>query len=440
VACTARALRVGADPGIEPRLVLVGRVAREDRVAYRRAGGYAAGGLEGRELIDAIESSALRGRGGAGFPSGLKLRAVADRGSPRYLIANGEEGEPASVKDRYLLRTRPHLVLDGVLRVARAVGVERVFVYVSDYASTSSVCWALDELAGPDIPIEVFAVEPGYVAGEETAAVRAIEGGPPKPTAKPPRPYEEGIAGCPTLVLNVETLANVPLVALEGPAAFASYGTPGSSGTFLSTISGACRDPGLYELPLGVELAEAIGIAGGFSDRARGFLMGGFFAGLLGPRAVDLPLAYDELREAGSGLGCGAVIVLGEGDCPVAASADVMAYFARENAKQCGPCIRGTAAMRDVLLALAGGSAQEGDLERLRGWSSSLRGRGACATLDGAAALAASLLREFPAAVDSHLGSACPDCGARPPSAEQESRFVVCANALEKEVNDESSR
>jgi NADH:ubiquinone oxidoreductase subunit F (NADH-binding) len=154
--------------------------------------------------------------------------------------------------------------------------------------------------------------------------------------------------------------------------------------------------------------------------------MGGFFAGLLGPEGVVAPLAYDELRDAGSGLGCGAVIVLGAEDCPVGAAADVMAYFARENAKQCGACIRGTEAMRDVLFALLDGCASQEQVEKLRGWSLSLRGRGACATLDGAAGLAGSLLREFPHEVDAHLRRACEDC-ARLSTAELEvrSRFAL---------------
>jgi NADH:ubiquinone oxidoreductase subunit F (NADH-binding) len=157
--------------------------------------------------------------------------------------------------------------------------------------------------------------------------------------------------------------------------------------------------------------------------------MGGFFAGLLAPRGIRARLAYDELRDEGSGLGCGAVIVLGPDDCPVAAAADVMDYFEHENSKQCGACIRGTAAMRDGLLALARGEASREQVGRLRGWSVSLRGRGACALLDGAAALAASLLREFPDDVDRHLEGVCSRCAALEAGVSKErSRFALSMN------------
>lgn len=154
----------------------------------------------------------------------------------------------------------------------------------------------------------------------------------------------------------------------------------------------------------------AVEATGGFAGNPLGVLMGGFFGGLLGVHALALPLAYDDLRAAGSGLGCGAIAVLGERDCPVGVAADVMAYFARENAQQCGACINGTQAMRDVLFELVHGHASSEQVERLRTWSLTLRGRGACATLDAAAGLAASLLREFPDEVDAHRAAGCADC------------------------------
>ena len=366
----------------------------------------------GRALIDAVEQAGLRGRGGAAFPTATKLRAVTGRRPPRFLIINGEESEPASIKDRGCSVRGPHLVLDGALRVARSLKAGKAFFYLSDFTSADSVAEALRELGRTETPVELVVVEPSYVAGEETSAVRAIGGGPAKPTAKPPRPFEQGIAGAPTLVLNVETLANIPRIALEGPRAFRAVGTDRSPGTFLCTLSGAVERPGLYELPLGLLLGPAIEATGHFAGEPRGLLMGGFFGGVLGPRALDLPLAYDELRTAESGLGCGAIVVLGEHDCPVGAAADVMAYFSRENAKQCGACIRGTEAMRDVLFELVDGCTSETQIERLRGWSLSLRGRGACATLDAAAGLSGSLLREFPDEVDAHRTVACAGCAA----------------------------
>ena len=384
--------------GAAPRLLGERPSERESLAAYEAAGGYATGRLSGRALIDRVETIGLRGRGGAAFPAGVKLRSVADRPGPRYAVANGEEGEPASIKDRWLLCMRPHLVLDGLLLATHAVDAAGAIVYLSDAEAEASVARALDELRIPSSVVRIVRVAPGYVAGEESAAVRAIDGGPAKPTDKPPRPFEAGVGGASTLVSNVETLANVPSIAAGAGA-----------GTMLATLSGAVAAPGLYELPLGLALEEALDAAGGLTGPPRGFLMGGFFAGVLAPRALALPLDPDALRAEGSGLGCGAVVALGD-NCPVAAAAAVMAYFARENAQQCGPCIRGTAAMAGVLDRLARGEADEAGLERLRGWSVSLRGRGACGTLDGAANLAGSLLREFGPLVDEHRTMPCTRC------------------------------
>ncbi|HEY3684722.1 MAG TPA: NADH-ubiquinone oxidoreductase-F iron-sulfur binding region domain-containing protein [Streptosporangiaceae bacterium] len=387
---------VGVLPGGPARLVRPdGRV--ETLGAYRAGGGYrdlpAAA-----ELLDLVEAAGLRGRGGAAFPAARKMRAVRAAGGRPVVLANGEEGEPASVKDRWLLRTRPHLVLDGVRHAAAAVGADLAYVYVSDPAAERAVAGAAAELTGLPFEPRVVRVGPAYVAGEETAAVRYVNGGPALPSDKPPRPYESGVAGRPTLVSNVETLANLPLL------------TGGPPGTFLLTLGGRVANPGLYELPFGTPMRTAIEALGGTTVRPAGYLMGGYFGGLLNARGGDLPLDYDALAAEGSGLGCGAVTVLGARDCPVHVAAEVMAYFDRSNAGQCGSCFNGTAAMSATLSALVAQTAADADLDRLRRWSATLRGRGACATLDGAAALAASLLREFPGAVRAHLDGSCPPC------------------------------
>ncbi len=252
-------------------------------------------------------------------------------------------------------------------------------------------------------------VTPGYVAGEETAAVRAINGGPAKPTDKPPRPFEQGVAALPTLVSNVETLANLPHIHAYGGQDFRSVGTASSPGSFLATITGAGRPPALYELPHGVGFAEVLELHGVPAEMATGALMGGYFAGLLGPGVLDATLDHEALGTLGSGLGCGAISIL-NGDCPVAVAASVLAYFDRENAGQCGSCFNGTAAMAAAAGGLRDGVATGDDIARLRRWSRELRGRGACATLDGAANIAASLLDHFPAEVARHLENGCPAC------------------------------
>jgi NADH:ubiquinone oxidoreductase subunit F (NADH-binding) len=411
----APVITIGSSPGFTPRLLSDDSgQGREDLAAYRKLGGYQPlAGVD--ELVGEVDSSGLLGRGGAGFPLAVKVRAVRDNGRAAggaVVVANGEEGEPASIKDRWLLRHRPHLILDGLRLAAAMVGADRSYVYVSDPESARSVEAALAEL-GPGaldgIAVEVRSVEPGYVAGEETAAVRALNGGPVKPTDKPPRPFQEGVGGLPTLVSNVETLASLAHLQRHGSAEFRSLGTSLSPGSFLVTVTGAGRAPGLYEIPHGLPFAELIALHGVSPDQVRGVLMGGYFAGLLDRSVLDATLDHETLRGLGSGLGNGAIAVITD-DCPLAVAASVLAYFDRENAGQCGSCFNGTAAMAAVAGALRDGAATEEDLARLRRWSVVLRGRGACATLDAATNIAASLLAKFPDVVQSHLHNGCQTC------------------------------
>jgi len=404
-------ITVAVWPGCVPRLVNQGA---EDFLDYRAEGGY-------REMPDAdqflaeVQRSGLLGRGGAGFPLAIKLASVRDsvarRGADAVIIANGEEGEPTSIKDRWLLRNRPHLVLDGLRLAAAVAGATRGYVYVSDPAAARSIEAALSEVGAETLglTISVYTVNAGYVAGEETAAVRAINGGPAKPTDKPPRPYQKGVAQRPTLVSNVETLANLPYLARHGATAFRSEGTDSSPGTFLATVSGGGRPPVLYELPHGAVLADLLGVHGIPANQVRGVLMGGYFAGLLNPEALEVTLDHQTLRAGGSGLGCGAISVLTD-DCPVAVAASVLAYFGRENAGQCGSCFNGTAAMAAVAEALRDQVATTEDVGRLQRWAGVLPGRGACGTLDGATKVAASLLTQFPELVALHLAGACDTC------------------------------
>lgn len=405
-------ITVAAWPDCAPRLL---REGIEDGASYRAAGGYRAL-ADTDAFLQEVERSGLLGRGGAAFPLGVKLASVraaaARRGRDAIVVANGEEGEPASVKDRWLLRNRPHLVLDGLRLAAATVAATRVYVYVSDPAAARSVENALAEVGTEvlgGLTISVFTVEAGYVAGEETAAVRAINGGPAKPTDKPPRPYQTGVAQRPTLVSNVETLANLPYLQQHGAAAFRSAGTALSPGTFLATVTGGGRPPVLYELPHGIAISELLQLHGVPLDQVRGLLMGGYFSGLLNREALNATLDHETLRAGGSGLGCGAMAVLTD-DCPVAVAASVLAYFGRENAGQCGSCFNGTAAMAAVAEALRDGAATAEEVERLQRWAGVLPGRGACGTLDGATNVAASLLIRFPESVAEHLDGACVTC------------------------------
>lgn len=406
-------LTVAAWPGLSPRLLHDG-AASESLDVYRDSGGYQPLTDPG-SLLDEIGKAAVVGRGGAAFPMAVKLTTVRKaslQGLDTVLVANGEEGEPASVKDRWLLRHRPHLVLDGLRLAALLIGARHAHVYVSDHAAAESIRVALGEVGadGLDgVTVSVCRVDAGYVAGEETAAVRAINGGPAKPTDKPPRPFEEGVGGLPTVVSNVETLANLPYVHHHGAAGYREVGTKGSAGTFLATVTGGGRPPGLYEVPFGASAAELIALHGIPTDRVRGALMGGYFAGLLDRRILDVAMDHESLRAAGSGLGCGAVSVLTD-ECPVAVGASVLAYYDRENADQCGSCFNGTAAMAAAAGALRDGTADTDDVARLTRWAEVLRGRGACATLDAACNIAASMLTMFPDDIARHLDRQCPRC------------------------------
>ncbi|MFI8500732.1 NADH-ubiquinone oxidoreductase-F iron-sulfur binding region domain-containing protein [Streptomyces sp. NPDC085524] len=376
----------------------------ESAEAYGTTGGYA--GTTGPDaLLGHLSASGLRGRGGAGFPAAVKLRAVRDQGGIPVVVANGEEGEPGSVKDRWLLRARPHLVLDGLALAAAVTGAVRGYVYHSDPEAGARVRRALAERE-PDLPVEVVETAHTYVAGEESAVVRRIDGGPALPTAKPPRPFERGVGGAPTLVSNVETLARIALTAAH----------PELRGTIarstLVTVSGGNAVPVLTEVPYGIPL-RTLAAGHGIPDAA-GALMGGLFGGLVDARSLDLPLEPGALAAAGTALGCGAIRFLAAGACPVATAADAVGHLAAESTRQCGVCVSGTAAIRDTVHALAAGTAGPDAPARLERWAQGLPGRGACGLLDAAAATAGSLLRAFPERVRSHLRRSCPDCAATP--------------------------
>ncbi|MFC5251380.1 NADH-ubiquinone oxidoreductase-F iron-sulfur binding region domain-containing protein [Streptomyces nigrescens] len=380
---------LGAAPGVN-----------EDAGAYVAAGGYRRA-IGAAELLDRIDG--LRGRGGAGFPTAAKLRAVRDAGPRPVVVANGEEGEPGSVKDRWLLRARPHLVLDGLALAAEITGAERGYVYVSDTAAGERIRRALAERT-PQLPCDVVDTPHTYVAGEETAVVRRINGGPALPTAKPPRPYQQGVGGAPTLVANVETLARIALIAAQP-----DHRRRTACAT-LVTLAGGGAEPLLAEVPYGCTL-RTLAQAQGTPEPA-GALMGGLFGGLIGPGRLDLALDPDTLAAAGTALGCGAIRFLAPDECPVSLVSAVLAHLAAESARQCGICVAGTGSLRDAVGALTNGTADSGLLTRLQRWSTSLPGRGACGLLGAAAGTTGSLLRAFPDLVRAHLDAPCPGCAA----------------------------
>jgi NADH:ubiquinone oxidoreductase subunit F (NADH-binding) len=369
-----------------------------------------------RELIEAVAASGLTGRGGGGFPTAIKLRAVADSRVRTVVVANGVEGEPPSAKDRFLVAQNPHLVLDGAVAAAAAVGARDVVIALpegAEHARTRMAAAIEARRSTAPARFQLVTAPDRFVAGEESALVQLLNGGPAKPTFVPPRPFERGVDGRPTLVQNVETLANIGLIARFGPAWFRELGTAAEPGTVLVTISGAVRDPGVYEVELGTPLRQIIQLCGDARSSVAAVLVGGYFGSWLGARELDSPLSEAGLRPAGARPGARALVVLGADSCPVVETARALRYLADESAGQCGPCTFGLPAMADAALSLARRQAQPRIVERLRTLAGLVDGRGACAHPDGAANLLRSALNRFPAEIDLHLQGRCSAAAAR---------------------------
>jgi NADH:ubiquinone oxidoreductase subunit F (NADH-binding) len=374
---------------------------------------------EGPALIDWVARADLRGRGGAGFPTAAKLAAVAGGRGP-FVVANGAEGEPASAKDRRLLESSPHLVLDGALLAAQTVGAGQVLLCVRQGAvdALETVRVAISERAAQrmlQVPVELVVTPNSYLAGEESALVRFLNGGPAKPTFVPPRPYERGVGRRPTLVQNVETLAHLALIARYGPAWFREAGTDREPGTALVTLSGAVGSPGVYEIGLGTSLRDLLAAAGATTAPVRAVLVGGYFGSWieLGV-ARDLVLHEEHLRPLGGGLGSGVIAVLPQQACGVAESARVLRYLAAEAAGQCGPCTYGLAAIAGAFTDLANGQASPTVDEDLERWNGLVHGRGACHHPNGAVRFATSALRVFADEFEQHRRHGpCPGCTGR---------------------------
>ena len=370
------------------------------------------GRLDRESLLDAVERSELRGRGGAGFPTALKLRAVGGRRGRKVVLANGVEGEPPSGKDKVLLRFVPHLVLDGVEIAARAVGADQAIVAVSEAAAGELAVLqnAVRERGRSDrVEIRIATVPDAFVAGEETALINAVAGGRPRPTATPPRPFERGVDGHPTLVQNVETLAQLALIARHGPAWFRQIGTRDEPGSALVTLSGAVGLPGVYEVPLGTSLGDLVAEAGGVTQPPRAVLVGGYFGTWLDARtAITCNLSEASLGAAGAFLGARAVVVVPEGSCALAEVARVSRFLADESAGQCGPCVHGLDAIARAMASISRAESFDGEL-RIRRWLDQVEGRGGCRHPDGAARFIRSALDVFGDEFALHTrGERCP--------------------------------
>jgi len=363
------------------------------------------------ELLDLVEASALTGRGGAGFPTHRKLRAVA-AGRGTIVVGNGGEGEPASGKDRVLLVHAPHLVLDGIQVAARAVGADEAHLYVPrEPIVTDAVRRAIDERRrerADVVRVSVVTAPSRFVASQESAAVAKVGGGQAVPRYAVPPVYESGHRRRPTLVQNVETLAYLALIVRYGAPWFRSVGSPAQPGTALFTIGGAVAQPGVVEDATGTTLRSLLEAAGGQTVPLSAVLVGGYHgAWVPTPVADDLTMDRAGLAPWGASVGAGVVCALPATACGMVETARVVRYLAGESARQCGPCMFGLPAIADGVAELAGPrprASVRSDVER---WAGMVVGRGACAHPDGTVRLVRSALHVFGPEVDLHARGRC---------------------------------
>jgi NADH:ubiquinone oxidoreductase subunit F (NADH-binding) len=356
-------------------------------------------------LIEEVELAGLCGRGGAGFPTGRKLRAVAGGRRRAVLVANGTEGEPLSAKDRTLLRRAPHLVLDGMAAAADALGASRALLCVERDSSVLRALRAALAERVDRVPVELAETPPQYVAGQETALVRWIDGGDAKPVFSA-RPFESGVGRRPTLVDNVETFAHLGLIARFGAEWFRQVGTAAEPGSALVTVSGGVERSGIYEVAFDAPLDDLLVLAG--ASPARAVLIGGYFGAWVDTdRAAGLRLSNDGLACVGARFGCGVLAPVPEDVCALAEVARVSRWYAASSAGQCGVCVNGLSDIADAVSGLVAGDRGGKAEAALRRWTNMVRGRGGCQLPDGAAGFVDSALDVLAVEIDEHRRGAC---------------------------------
>jgi NADH:ubiquinone oxidoreductase subunit F (NADH-binding) len=387
-----------------------------------RAGGRSRSRTRAQTLIDEVERAGLVGCGGAAFSTARKLQAVANARGRAIVIVNAVEAEPPSVKDRTLLELAPHLVLDGAVLAAEAIGADAAILAVGEHtgACAASAYAAIEERArDPDqgrVSLALASVGGGYVAGQETAVISALAGGPAIPTFTPPMPFERGLRRRPTLVNNAETLAHLALIARHGAAWFRQLGTASHPGSSLVTLSGPLAYPGVYEIENGASLSSLLDAAGGTTAGVRGALTGGYAGTWLSASALSgLVLSREHLAAYGASFGAGTVTLLSNEACPVAEVVRLARWMADESAHQCGPCIHGLDALAVELAAIAAGRGGRDAYRRLETLASLTARRGACAHPDGSVRVISSALEAFAEEFGEHArGGPCELC-TRPP-------------------------
>ena len=392
---------------------------------YRGRGGYDAArkalGMSPDAVLAEVREADLRGRGGAGFPAGVKWGFISRDGTePVYLCINADEGEPGTFKDRWLITHDPHLVLEGIIITAYAVGAHEGFIYVrGEYeAAALRLQRAIEEarasgllgerILGTEFDLEVV-VHRGagaYICGEETALLESLEGKRGDPRLKPPFPASAGLFRCPTVINNVETVSNIPRILRDGARAFREFGRPGDGGTRLFSVSGAVVRPGLYEVPVGFSLKDLIfHLAGGLPPgrTLKAVIPGGLSAPVLLAEETDLPLDCDFLSRAGSIIGSGGVIVIDDGTSMLDVLGIITRFYAHESCGQCTPCRIGMSWLHKTVLRLVSGNGSRGDIDEIARVASAIKGRTLCPLGDSAALAVLALISKFRKEFESRL-------------------------------------
>jgi len=377
--------------------------------------------FDSEQIVDEVKKSGLRGRGGAGFPTGLKWSFVPrNTGKPTYLLCNADEGEPGTFKDRDIMRYDPHLLIEGMIMAGFALGVKDAYIYIRGefLAEANIVDAAIEEayaanLLGENILGTEFSMNltvhrgaGAYICGEETALIESLEGRPGRPRFKPPFPAVEGFYRCPTVVNNVETLATVPAILEFGGDWHAAIGVPNNTGMKIFSVSGHVNKPGNYEVPMGTSLKVLIeeycgGLQHGTVPKV--IIPGGSSTPWLTAEHYDTPLTYDAMMKAGSMLGSGAIIIMDETADLIALTRRLAHFYAHESCGQCTPCREGTGWLERIMNRVEAGTGCKKDVEVLNDAAVHMAGRTICALADGASAPILSLLKHFPELVEERL-------------------------------------
>ncbi len=415
------------DRHIKP-VVLAGLNGSNWRLSdYVARGGYEAlkrilhGKTTPEQVISEIQISSLRGRGGAGFPTGLKWSFMPKGNqTQKYLICNSDEGEPGTFKDRDIIRYNPHAIIEGMAIAAYAMGITVGYNYIHGeiWAEYQRFEEAIDEaraagflgdrILGSDFSFQLHAFHGygAYICGEETALLESIEGKKGQPRFKPPFPASVGLYGKPTTINNAETLASVPFIMNMGGANYAAMGKPNNGGTKIFSISGDVALPGNYELPMGTPFAKLLELAGGMRGgrKMKAVIPGGSSSPVVAAEVMmETDLDYDSVAKAGSMLGSGAVIVLDETRCMVKSLLRLSYFYYEESCGQCTPCREGTGWLYRVLKRIEGGQGRPEDLDLLLSVADNIQGRTICALGDAAAMPVRSFVQRFRSEFEYHI-------------------------------------